>query len=86
MAKTRISSTDLAWIFQEKLSAFDSCPPTVSIAIVPSGEDGWAAVTSARTRGGLPSLRKAHPADSFAFSFQLLFLASATRRSGLLLS
>jgi hypothetical protein len=24
MAKTRISSTDLAWIFQEKLNAFDT--------------------------------------------------------------
>jgi hypothetical protein len=31
MAKTRISSTDLAWIFQEKLNAFDSCPPAVAL-------------------------------------------------------
>jgi hypothetical protein len=54
MAKTRISSTDLAWIFQEKLNAFDSCPPAVSIAIVPTGEDGWAAVTTARVRAAYP--------------------------------
>jgi hypothetical protein len=54
MAKTRISSTDLAWIFQEKLNAFDSCPPAVSIAIVPNGEDGWAAVTTARVRAAYP--------------------------------
>jgi hypothetical protein len=54
MPKTRISSPDLAWIFQEKLSAFDSCPPTVSIAIVPIGEDGWVAVTSARVRADYP--------------------------------
>ncbi len=43
MAKTRISSTDLAWIFQEKLNAFDSCP-----------QDGWAAVTTARVRAAYP--------------------------------
>jgi hypothetical protein len=54
MAKTRISSTDLAWIFQEKLNAFDSCPPAVSIAIVPTGEYGWAAVTTARVRTAYP--------------------------------
>jgi hypothetical protein len=54
MAKTRILSTDLAWIFQEKLNAFDSCPSTVSIAIVPNGEDGWAAVTAARVRAAYP--------------------------------
>ena len=54
MAKTRISSTDLAWISQEKLNAFDSCPPAVSIAIVPTGEDGWAAVTTARVRAVYP--------------------------------
>jgi hypothetical protein len=54
MAKTRISSTDLAWMFQEKLNAFDSCPPAVSIAIVPTGADGWAAVTTARVRAAYP--------------------------------
>jgi hypothetical protein len=54
MAKTRISSTDLAWIFQEKLNAFDSCPPAVSIAIVPTGEGGWGAVTTARVRAAYP--------------------------------
>src|SRR5260370_17409695 len=52
MAKTRISSTDLAWIFQEKLNAFDGCPPAVSIAIVPTDDDGWAAATTATGRAG----------------------------------
>jgi hypothetical protein len=32
----------------------DSCPPAVSIAIVPTGEDGWAAVTTARVRAACP--------------------------------
>jgi hypothetical protein len=40
MAKTKISSTDLIWIFREKLSSFDDCSPSTSIAIVPSSE-GW---------------------------------------------
>ena len=40
MAKTRISSTDLLWIFREKLSSFDERFKVAPIAIVPS-EDDW---------------------------------------------
>jgi hypothetical protein len=53
LAKTRISSTDLIWIFREKLSSFDDCPPEIPIAIVPSG-GGWKAVTAPRDRTGRP--------------------------------
>jgi hypothetical protein len=45
MAKTKISSTDLIWVFTEKLRSFGDCAPTVCIAIVPA-EDGWRAITS----------------------------------------
>ena len=44
MAKTKISSTDLIWIFREKLSSFDDCPPSLPIAIVPS-DGSWTALT-----------------------------------------
>ena len=54
MAKTKISSTDLIWIFREKLSSFDDCSPSISIAIVPSSE-GWTAVTTHRDRAGQPN-------------------------------
>jgi hypothetical protein len=53
MAKTRISSSDLVWIFTEKLRSFDECSPGTNIAIVPS-EDGWTAVMGARRRGQHP--------------------------------
>jgi hypothetical protein len=53
MAKTRISSTDLVWVFMEKLRSFSDCAPNVSIAIVPN-KDGWSAIAS---RGD----RIAHP-------------------------
>jgi hypothetical protein len=53
LAKTRISRTDLIWIFREKLSSFDDCPPEIPIAIVPSS-GGWKAVTAARDRTGRP--------------------------------
>jgi hypothetical protein len=54
MAKTKISSTDLIWIFREKLSSFDDCSPSISIAIIPSSE-GWTAVTTHRDRTGQPN-------------------------------
>jgi len=49
LAKTKISSTDLIWIFREKLSSFDDCSPSTSIAIVPSSK-GWTAVMTHRDR------------------------------------
>jgi hypothetical protein len=33
MARKPISSTDLIWIFHEKLEAFDDCPEGASIAV-----------------------------------------------------
>jgi hypothetical protein len=57
MAKTKISSTDLIWVFTEKLRSFGDCAPTVSIAIVPS-KDGWTAVTNAWARSRHPLCAK----------------------------
>jgi hypothetical protein len=57
VAKTKISSTDLLWIFREKLSAFDDRFKRAPIAIVP-GEDGWEVVTSQRYGKTEPQLAK----------------------------
>ena len=57
MAKTKISSTDLIWIFREKLSSFDDCPRTMSIAIVPSDET-WTALTTQQIRKERPDCVK----------------------------
>ena len=53
MAKTKISSTDLVWVFMEKLRSFSDCAPNVSIAIVPS-KDGWRAIASRSDRHAHP--------------------------------
>jgi hypothetical protein len=53
LAKKKISSTDLIWIFREKLSTFADCPPSIKLAIVPS-EAGWTVVIPARDRKRLP--------------------------------
>jgi hypothetical protein len=57
LAKKRISSTDLIWIFQEKLSTFADCPPSIKLAIVPS-DAGWTVVMTARDRKRLPDCAK----------------------------
>ena len=57
MAKTKISSTDLLWIFREKLSAFGDSFKRAPIAIVPV-EDGWEVVTPQRYRKAEPQLAK----------------------------
>jgi hypothetical protein len=57
LAKKKISSTDLIWIFREKLSTFADCPPSIKLAIVPS-EAGWTVVTTARDRKRLPDCAK----------------------------
>jgi hypothetical protein len=57
MAKTKISSTDLCWVFTERLRSFDDCGPGVSVAIVPS-EDGWRAVASRKDRHAHPLCAK----------------------------
>ena len=54
MAKKAISSTDLIWIFHEKLKEFDDCPDSMSIAIVPMPDVGWAALMSPRQRAMHP--------------------------------
>jgi hypothetical protein len=54
MAKTKISSTDLLWIFREKLTAFGDRFKGAPIAIVPS-EDGWEVVAH-RYRNAEPEL------------------------------
>ena len=45
MTKTKISSTDLAWIFRERLSSFDDRFKVAPIAIVPN-KHGWEVLTS----------------------------------------
>ncbi len=57
LAKTKISSTDLIWIFREKLLSFDDCPRSIPIAIVPSDES-WTAVTAQRVRKEHPNCVK----------------------------
>jgi len=43
MAKKSISSTDLIWLFHEKLRESDDCPGSgLLIAIVPAPDVGWA--------------------------------------------
>jgi hypothetical protein len=53
LAKTRVSSTDLIWMFRERLSSFNDCSPSIPIAIVPSNA-GWTAVTASRYRAAHP--------------------------------
>jgi hypothetical protein len=50
MAKIRISSTDLVWVFHQRLEAFDDCPPEVPIAIVPAHDVGWRALMREKDR------------------------------------
>ena len=50
MARKTISSTELIWIFHQKLEAFDDCREGAPIAIVPASDVGWMAVMSAKSR------------------------------------
>lgn len=54
MTKIRISSTELVWVFRQRLEAFDDCPRDVAIGIVPADGGGWRAVMSARDRTQKP--------------------------------
>ena len=54
MAKKAISSTDLIWIFHERLKEFDDCPASASIAIVPMPDVGWTALISPKQRARQP--------------------------------
>ena len=57
MAKTKISNSDLVWVFTEKLRSFNECAASISIAIVPSN-DGWSAIESWRHRKTHPRCAK----------------------------
>jgi hypothetical protein len=57
MAKSRISATDLIWIFRERMQAFEDCASGISLAIVPSKE-GWSVVMNARGRNDNPRCAK----------------------------
>jgi hypothetical protein len=55
MAKTKISSTDLVWIFHQELQAFDDFPlHGISIAIVPTADGGWEALTPSNVQARRP--------------------------------
>lgn len=45
MAKTKVSSTDLAWIFSNAMQSSDHCSRAIAVAIVPS-RGSWAVVTN----------------------------------------
>jgi hypothetical protein len=44
--KRKVSSSELAWIFVERLREFRDCPAAVTVAIVPDQHSGWVAVTN----------------------------------------
>ena len=56
MAKKKISSTDLAWVFLEQMRSFDDCAAATSVAIVPT-PGGWTAVAN-RTKSQRPGCAK----------------------------
>jgi poly-D-alanine transfer protein DltD len=53
LSKIKISSTDLIWIFQQRLSSLSRSSTPVSIAIMPNN-GSWVAVTGARERKANP--------------------------------
>jgi hypothetical protein len=57
VAKTRISSTDLLWIFQERLASFDRRLKVAPLAII-SSKNSWEVVTSPRYRKSEPQLAR----------------------------
>ena len=57
MAKIKISTTDLVWIFTEKLKSFGDGAPAISIAIVPN-KGGWTAIASRNDRNHHPRCAK----------------------------
>jgi hypothetical protein len=59
MAKKAISSTELIWIFHEKIKEFDDCPARgLSIAVVPMPDVGWSALISPKQRTAYPVCAK----------------------------
>jgi hypothetical protein len=59
MSKKAISSTDLIYLFHEKLKESTDCPASgLSIAIVPAPDVGWTVLISPRQRAKLPLCAK----------------------------
>ena len=50
--KTKVSSTDLIWMFHQRLLSFEDFPQQgqVSLAIVPARKKGWTNVVGRRAR------------------------------------
>ena len=44
VAKTKVSSADLAWIFRQRLMEFEDASIGTAVAIVPDKEYGWIAI------------------------------------------
>ena len=57
MKKKRVSSTELAHIFSERLKDFDDCSPRITIAIVPS-KSGWEILRYRWARFRYPTCQK----------------------------
>jgi hypothetical protein len=57
MKKKRVSSTELAHIFSERLKDFDDCSPRITIAIVPS-KSGWEVLRYRWARFRYPTCQK----------------------------
>ena len=57
MAKTKISNSDLVWVFTERLRSFNERAAPISIAIVPN-KDGWTAIASRGDRIAHPGCAK----------------------------
>ena len=57
MAKTKVSATELVWIFRERLKSFRDCSSNTDVAIVPSN-NGWTVVTNVRRRDKSPRYAK----------------------------
>ena len=59
MAKKTISSTELIWLFHEKLKEFDDRPESgLSIAIVPAADVGWSVLLNPRQEARYPQCAK----------------------------
>jgi hypothetical protein len=57
MAKTKISSVDLAWLFTEKLKLFGDCALSIAVAIIPS-KGGWSVLANQRDLHSRPHCAK----------------------------
>ena len=57
MARKRISSSDLIWMFHEKLGEYDDHPMTgVALAVIPSGNGDWTVAMQRRVPNRKPDM------------------------------